>query len=210
MHWEGSCVECRRKRNWLEGIFCANYYHRLGTFTPCRQMWCGRCYISAPRPRNGDHTLVPFECDLCIFRKQRKTDPGPNSYTDKTFLAVIRRANLDAFWSTMTDTVNKHVGKLKTGRKISDSLGLDGPYVEICSLPPYDHCGYEVAIHMLMNSLNPGRISKDYTQWDTIRKLRTCCSNYTRASNQAHLSTLAINDNKGVYQHNGQDVCGSF
>ena len=110
----------------------------------------------------------------------------------------------------MTDTVDKHVGKLKMGLKISDSLGLAGPYVQTCSLPSYDHCGYEVAIHMLMNSLNPGRISKDYTQWDTIRKLRTCYSNYTRASNQANISTLAINDNKGIYQRIGQDVCGSF
>ena len=110
----------------------------------------------------------------------------------------------------MTDTVEKHVNKLKMGLRISDSLGCAGPYVQTCSLPPFDHCGYEVAIHMLMNSLNPGRINKNYTQWDTIRKLRTCYSNFVRSSNQANITTLAINDNKGVYQRIGQDACGSF
>ena len=90
---------------------------------------------------------------------------------DTTLLTVIRRANLDSLWSRTTDTVNKHTAKLKTGLQISESLGLPGPYYQSYPLPPYDHCGYEVAIYMLMNSLNLGRINKNYTQWDSIRKL---------------------------------------
>jgi hypothetical protein len=41
--------------------------------------------------RDDDHLLVPFECDLCIFRKLRRYDPMPTSEQDKLLLASIRR-----------------------------------------------------------------------------------------------------------------------
>ena len=46
--WSGNCVVCSKKRNWTEGIFCANFYWSLNGFAPCRQMWCGKCYTSSP------------------------------------------------------------------------------------------------------------------------------------------------------------------
>lgn len=125
-------------------------------------------------------------------------------------LALIRRANLDSFWSTAPGTVYKHRLRLRAGLKFSASLNLMGPYLQYGSLPAYDHCGYEVAIHMLLNSLNPGRNDKNFTQWNSIRKMRTCYSNFVRASNQANQNTLAINDNKGRYTRIGKDPCGSF
>ena len=208
MQWQGNCDSCQIKRSWLEGIFCANFYYRLGNFQPCRKMWCGDCYISATHPnfpivtkreendrlenawkpvhqnretylrgRNGDHTLVPFECDLYIFRKRRQSEPNLNDNVDLLLLALIRRANLDGFWSTAPGTVNKHRLRLRAGLKLSESLNLKGPYLQQCALPPYDHCGYKVAIHLLLNSLNPGRNHKNFSQWNTIRKMRTCFSN---------------------------------
>jgi hypothetical protein len=56
--------------------------------------------------RNGDHLLVPFECDLCIFRKLRKHSPDVNREQDKLLLACIRRVTLDAFWSRASSMVN--------------------------------------------------------------------------------------------------------
>ena len=37
--------------------------------------------------RNGDHTLVPFECDTCIFRKLTSRDPIIDNPTDTLLLA---------------------------------------------------------------------------------------------------------------------------
>jgi hypothetical protein len=39
--------------------------------------------------RNGDHAIVPFECDLCIFRKLRKTSPDSAQPDDRLLMACI-------------------------------------------------------------------------------------------------------------------------
>jgi len=46
--------------------------------------------------RNGDHALIPFECDLCIFRKLKKMNPVEGRPGDDLLLGCIRRINLDA------------------------------------------------------------------------------------------------------------------
>ena len=51
------------------------------------------------RGQDGDHTMVPFECDLCVFRKLRNRSPNPSSPPDKLLTACIQRVTLDAFWS---------------------------------------------------------------------------------------------------------------
>ena len=154
--------------------------------------------------------MVPFECDLCVFRKLRGNSPRHDNATDSLLLSLIRRANLDAFWSSTTGTVEKHANRLRAGIKFSRNLGLLSPYYQVGHLPTHDHCGYQVACQMLLHSLNEGRINKNYTQFDTIRKLRAAFSNQVRASNQANIRNIAVNDNKGVYQRIGADVCGSF
>jgi hypothetical protein len=60
-------------------------------------------YLTA---RDGDHTLVPFECDLCIFHKLQGESPKEGNPIDGLLLGCIRRINLDAFWSSLTATVN--------------------------------------------------------------------------------------------------------
>jgi hypothetical protein len=108
-----------------------------------------RDYIKA---RNGDHLLVPFECDLCIFRKLRKTDPLPSNPPDDLLLACVRRMNLDAFWSRAQDTVHGKRDKLADKLSLSQLVGLEGPCIHDGPYPDYDHCGYEVAIDMLLMS----------------------------------------------------------
>jgi hypothetical protein len=51
-------------------------------------------YLNA---RDGDHSMVPFECNLCIFRKLRKKDPLARDPQDDLLLACVRCMNLDAF-----------------------------------------------------------------------------------------------------------------
>ena len=47
LEWQGSCTLCFRKRTWLQGIFCANFYWKLGGYSPCERIWCGQCYTSS-------------------------------------------------------------------------------------------------------------------------------------------------------------------
>ena len=56
---------------------------------------------------------------------------------------------------------------------LSLTLGFEPPYDPPGPLPSYDHCGYKVAILMVAKSLQPGRHSESYTQWDTIRKFKS-------------------------------------
>jgi hypothetical protein len=118
--------------------------------------------------RDGDHLMIPFECDLCVFRKLKGRNPIPTSHEDKLLSACIRRANLDAFWSRAKSTALSNRDKVAFGLKMSAKVGLLGPYEADGSLPDSDHCGYEVAIEMLLHSRQAGSYSDAYTQFDTI------------------------------------------
>jgi hypothetical protein len=161
------------------------------------------------KARNGDHFMVPFECDTCIFRKLRKSDPTIRDPQDKLLLACIRRMNLDAFWSRAVDTVNGNRGTLAAKLKLSELVGLQGPCVHDGPFPDYDHCGYELAIDMLLMSRQAGKNARDHLQFDTIRKLHSAYGNQVRASPQATRTVMALGDQKGHYQRFATDPCAS-
>jgi hypothetical protein len=161
--------------------------------------------------RNGDHLMVPFECDECVFVKLRKFSTSPyNQEKDKLLLACIRRANLDAFWSRASSTVTANGDRVRAALVLSDSVGLQGPYENDGVMPYNDHCGYEVAIQMLLASRKPGKHSAKYSQWDTIRKLRTVYSNQYKSSVQFNSTVVALGDDRGQAQRLVKDRCASL
>lgn len=160
--------------------------------------------------RNGDHLLVPFQCDLCIFRKLTGRTPHHQSDRDKVLMACIRRINLDAFWSRASSTVISNRDRIRSACNLSDSLGVPNPYEFIGAMPDHDAFGYTVAIQMIMASTKSGRYSSAYTQWDTIRKVRSVYSNFIRASPQSNNELWALGDDKGKVQRFYQDPCSSF
>ena len=160
--------------------------------------------------RKGDHLMVPFECDTCIFVKLRKTKPNHQNPKDKLLLACIRRFNLDAFWSRTSSTVLANASRVARQIELSRLVGLQSPFQHRASLPLRDHCGYEVAIQILLASRRSGRYSKTYTQYDTVRHLRSSYSNFVRASNHSNQDTLALGDFNGNYSRLVEDECGSF
>jgi hypothetical protein len=160
--------------------------------------------------RNGDHMMVPFECDLCIFRKLRGQTPASANHPDDLLLACIRRMNLDAFWSRTRGTVNGNRDKVAFAIKLSNPVGLAGPYEADGHLPEFDHCGYEVAIEMVLHSRRSRTHSKDYVQFETIQKLQSSFSNHCLASAQSNRSSLSLGDQKGRYQRFATDPCASF
>ena len=154
--------------------------------------------------------MAPFECDYCIFRKMRFRKPCLSNHGDCSLLALIRRANLDAFWSTAPSTVRENTRRLKLGQKFSEKLKLPGPYLQVGPFPQYDYCGYEVAFQMLLYSLNKGKTNKNHTQWNTIRHLRSAYTNQVKSTSQSNQIVLSLNDSSGNYQRFNKDSCGSL
>ncbi len=76
----------------------------------------------------------------------------PESKVDNLVLAIIRRANLDCFWSCSTGTVRGNKFKLLLGAEVSKLVNLDGGYIHEGPMPAYDHCSYEISIQMLLYS----------------------------------------------------------
>ena len=160
--------------------------------------------------RRGDHLLIPFECDYCIFLKLRGNHPDPSNPKDELLMACIRRMNLDAFWSREKKTVEMNADRAERQIYLSELVGLKGPFIQEDHLPDFDHCAYEVAIEILLYSRQPGRHNKAYTQFDTIRHLRATYSNYVRASPQSNKVTTSLGDFNGNYQRLVPDDCGSL
>ncbi len=112
-----TCVVCHKLLLSGAGLFCANYGHKRGVWTPCRQAWCGPCYtghhltkfpIFEPNDEDGDaplqanntdrfltaraggHLLCPFQCDLCHFCNIQGRDPLATKPTDSRLLRGYR------------------------------------------------------------------------------------------------------------------------
>jgi hypothetical protein len=132
--------------------------------------------------RNGDHLLIPFESDLCIFRKLRGYNPLLTPKKDKMLLGAIHRVLLDAFWSRASSTVLANRDKIKQALQPSELVGLKEPYIHYGGMPETDTFRYEVAIQIVLASRRRGKYSDDHTQWDSCRKYQTAYSNHAKAS----------------------------
>jgi len=160
--------------------------------------------------RDGEHLLLPVECEQCVFIKLRNQLPDREAPQDRLLLACIRRMNLDACWSRETSTVTQNAKRVQRQVEMCELVGLSGPFVQVGNLPEYDYCGYEVAISILLYSRKPGRYNPNYTQFDTIRHFRSTYSNYVRTSPQSNSASLSLGDPKGNYSRLVPDECGSL
>jgi hypothetical protein len=155
--------------------------------------------------------MTPFECDLCIFRKLKSRDPFPNRAVDQLLCQAICRVCLDAFWSRSSAAVTQNAGVVQRMLKCSVSLELSGPFPDFGPYPPFDHCGYEIAINMVIASLKPGRHTTDHLQFDTICKLRSAFSNFIRAAPFSNAYPWVVGDGDGKhFQRLALDPCGSL
>ncbi|KAI2504187.1 hypothetical protein MHU86_10301 [Fragilaria crotonensis] len=161
--------------------------------------------------RNGDNLMVPFECDYCVFGKLFDHEPILTDSKDVFALACIRRVILDAFWSRARSTVDANTAKAREALNLSRSMGMRGAAEAPGPLPSIDHCGYEVAIQIVVSSLGSGRYSKTHKQWDTVRRFRSSYSNQVRAARDANANPIVLTDADGKsYQRIGRDACGSL
>jgi len=117
---------------------------------------------------------------------------------------------LDSFWSRETSTVKSNLRKAKTMIECANTIGLPGPFLVSSPPLPFDHCGYQVAIIILLLSRRPGKYSACYSQYDTIRTYRATFSNFIRASGRNNNITQSLGDFNGNYQRIVEDECASL
>jgi hypothetical protein len=161
--------------------------------------------------RRGDDLMVQFECDWCVFKKLRGKIPDHTLQQDIMLMACIRRANLDAFWSRAGSTVNSQAALVKKGIGLSAVVGIEPPYLEPGPLPSHDHCGYGVAIQLLLKSREAGKYHSSHQQWDTVRRMSVAYRNQVRASGVANSSTLSVGEADGKkYSRICEDPCASL
>jgi hypothetical protein len=106
-------------------------------------------------------------------------------------LCCIRRANLDSLWSREKSTVSTNLNNVRKAIETSERVDMRLAYEPLGPMPLEDRTGHRAAIHMLLCSLEEGTYSKDYKQFDTIRKMRTAFSNAWGASARSMLFNVS-------------------
>lgn len=222
------CGILRRGTNWL--FCANFGLHRGPPFDVCTRAWCGSCYTQHPldtfrvfvptdesgfewrrhpsdglkykAARNGDHLITPFQCQFCLFRLLTRRIPDPDNHKDEWLMCCLVRANLDAFWGRAPSTIVANRRNLDQLMKMWNEVGL-APDLLLPALGPYpdeDVQGIGVAVAMLVKSTKPGRHNPEYTQFETMRKLRAAYSNMFHASARSNKETLTM----------GRDTAKSF
>ena len=170
--------------------------------------WCKRGdelrYLVA---RNGDHLQCPFQCDLCVFRSLRGSDPT-RSPSDKMLQKCIRRINLDALWAREPGTVQSTHSTVLRGIALCATVQTSPPYPALGPYPFRDTQGYTVAIQMVLASIKTGHHA-DYLQFDTIRQFRTAVANVHQALAGANSKVTVWIDKKRSHKE-GNDSGNSF
>ena len=175
-------------------------------------VWCGTCYqkdksdkfqINEPLDEDGKplhdcasdvyrykvgmdgaHLMMPFQCDLCLFRTLFKRNPR-RVMADKENLIILQRINLDVIWAREPSTIAKNMGTLNNLIVTCEASGFSPELPSLGPFPLEDCIGLAVAFSMIVQSSRPGRHSKLYTQFATIRKQRSAFSNLHNASKEA-------------------------
>ena len=98
--------------------------------------------------RDGDHLMVPFQCDTCNFRNLQHRDPGTD-LKDITLMSAIRRASLDAFWGREPSTIAANRNRSIKIYKISVDLGLESIFPEMGPFALEDSLGMGIATCLL-------------------------------------------------------------
>ena len=155
--------------------------------------------------RDGDWLFSPFQCERCWFINIFEREPYPTVILkDRLLLNILRRANLDIFWSRESTTIKQSLGRVKT--MISQWKGRYGvsPFPIITPWKVGDDMGMKAVIVLLEKSLDPGKLA-DYTQFDTCRQYRSTLSNMFYATAAAVEKGQSMKSLQGKVFHLAQD-----
>jgi hypothetical protein len=145
--------------------------------------------------RPGDHLICSFDCDACAFFRLKGRLSILGNFSDDRTLCLIRRANLDAFWSRKKGTVRQQLGIFKEQVAIGERHGITmipprGPF------PAHHDFGMRMAIGVLEKSLQAGR-HEATTKFSNVRKITSLHTNmYKSSALGAASSTLILRAEK--------------
>ena len=157
--------------------------------------------------RNGDWLFVPFQCERCWFINMFMQEPEPEwRHKDKKLINLIRRVNLDVFWSREKSTIQNNFSNVK------EQLSRWADRYDVYPFPEFqvhslgdDSLDMKVAISMLEKSLEKGRLDDSYMQFDTCRKIRSTVSNMVSATAQASKRSMSYKSRAGQVFHSYED-----
>ena len=115
-------------------------------------------------------------------------------------MALLRRVNLDLFWSRESSTITGNFGKVKKVMDLWSDRNNHGPLPAITPWEEADTMGMSTAISMLEHSLDMGRLA-DYVQFDPCRKIRSTMSNTYNASALGNRGRLMFKSTTGAMFH---------
>jgi hypothetical protein len=128
-------------------------------------------------------------------------DPLGNDYLDRNLLTAIRRANIDSFWGRAESTVHNNLSSmLNVVRTMREKYGVMGARTYFPPQGPHpidDTFGMFAACVMLEHSLNTG-INETNVQFGTIRKTRSCLTNYSHTTVGELTAPVLVGGMKGV------------
>ena len=115
--------------------------------------------------------MVPHQCEMFWFINLCGRCPDSGNLADSQTLAVLRRANLDIFWSRETSTIHGMLGYAKelVSRSREADRAFPLPAITACLVD--DEGGMGVAIQMLEKALSNCRNGRNYLQFNTVRQL---------------------------------------
>jgi hypothetical protein len=151
-------------------------------------------FMSAP---DGDMWAAPFQCDYCWFVNLEGKEACEDNTSDVRLLGYIRRVNLDILWSREPGTISASYSQHSKMMQLCDDLGMRRVDLPMGPWPVADGDGFRLAIVILGASQAKGRNSKEYTQFDTIRRIRTGYSNAYENSYIGNKAVLAFRGEKG-------------
>ena len=141
--------------------------------------------------------ISPFQCDYCWFINLNKRQARTSFESDSRLLAYIRRVNLDVMWSREPLTVGNTLRLLEKGRKLSGELDLPPVPISVGPWPVQDNCGFQIAIEILRSSQRPGKNDSTYSQFDSIRKLRSAYLTAFEAGPERCLDNACLKTERG-------------
>lgn len=132
--------------------------------------------------RAGDTLIAPFQCDFCWFINLKGRVFDGRRTNDRMNLCLIRRVNLDMFWSRETSTV---VGMYRLFEQTVVSAKHLGIVPEMLKRdkkwPVDDKVGFGEAMLVLWQSLQKGKNVSSNQQFDSVRKIRGLATNMRSA-----------------------------
>lgn len=128
--------------------------------------------------RDGDHLLVTFTCDCCVFEDLEGRAPDWNQAEDECNMIALRRVIMDSVWARERSAVAANRREGEKCVSIHESMGIKNPCRSRgpCDVSG-DPFGYCAAVGMVHRSLDDGKHGPTI-QFGTTRRIRSHASNF--------------------------------